>query len=230
LRLPVFFDAVLHLGSLLVVLMVFRKDIIAVLKALIRFDFRSEEGKVGIYVILGTAATFVIGFVFRDLFESFFQNLLAVGVAFILTGSFYSLLYAFRNGKRQRKPLNSLSAIFIGTAQGVALIPGVSRSGSTIATGLLLRAEKREAFKFSFLLFVPAVVGATLVTGMDAGSGFFSDVDVFSIFLGLVATVVIGYFSLKLLLRIVLSERLYLFAFYCWTLGAILVLTYVVRP
>lgn len=229
LRLPVFFDVILHLGSLLVVLIVFWSDVIKVLKALIRLDFTSEEGRLGLYVFLGTVATIVIGFAFRDWFESLFQNLLAVGIAFILTGSYYSLLYVFRRGEQQSTHLSPSSAVLIGVAQGVALIPGVSRSGSTIATGLLQRVDKKEAFRFSFLLFIPAVVGAALVTSLDAGNTLLTDIDPVNVLLGLTAAVVVGYLSLKLLMRILLRGRLHLFAFYCWALGLILVSTQLVR-
>ena len=229
LKLPVIFDVFLHLGSLFVVLIVFRRDVVKILKALVHFDFRTEEGRLGLYIFLGAVATFIIGFVFKDLFESFFQNPLAVGVAFILTGTFYSLLYFFRRGKKQSKPLDSFRATLIGMAQGVALIPGVSRSGSTIATGLLLRVDRRTAFRFSFLLFVPAVVGAMVATAVGAESLLVADVEWGDLLLGLVVTVVVGFVSLRLLQRIVLVGRLYLFAFYCWALGFVLVLGQILR-
>ena len=224
-----FFDVVLHLGSLFVVLAVFWRDVVNILKALVRFDFRSEEGRLGLYIFLGVVATFIIGFVFKDLFESFFQSPLAVGVAFILTGSFYTLLYFFRRGEKQSRPLDPLRAALIGVAQGVALIPGVSRSGSTIATGLLLRVDRRTAFRFSFLLFIPAVVGAMVATAMGAESLPATDVSYVDMFLALATTVVVGYLSLRLLQRIVLVGRLYLFAFYCWALGFVLVLFQILR-
>ena len=229
LRLSVFFDVVLHLGSLFVVLAVFWRDVVKILKAFVHFDLRLEEGRLGLYIFLGAVATFIIGFVFKDLFESFFHSPLAVGVAFILTGSFYSLLYFFGRGERQSKPLDTLRATIIGVAQGVALIPGVSRSGSTIATGLLLKVDRRTAFRFSFLLFIPTVVGAMVATAVGAESLLVPDVSYVDMLLGLVVTVVVGYLSLRLLQRIVLVGRLHLFAFYCWVLGFVLVLVQILR-
>jgi len=225
LQLSVFFDVVLHLGSLVVVLTVFWNDAAKVLKALVHLDLKSEHGKLGVYIILGTVSTVIIGYVFKDLFESFFHNLLAVGVAFILTGSFYSLLYLSRPGKQQSRPLNPLRAVLIGTAQGIALIPGISRSGSTIATGLLLKVDREAAFRFSFLLFIPAAIGATVLTAIDTESLPIGDVDYISLLLALATTVVVGYLSLRLLQRIVLADRLHSFAYYCWGLGLLLVLT-----
>ena len=219
LDLPVLFDVVLHLGSLLVVIFVFWKEVLIVLKAIAKLDFKSQDGKLGLYLVLGSIATAAVGFVFRDEFESYFHNLFAVGVAFIATGCFYSLLYASRRDKHQGRPLNALDAIIIGLAQGVALIPGVSRSGSTITTGLLLKVEKKDAFRFSFLLFIPAVIGATVLSVIGSNGLFVAMIDPVSLLIGMVVTVAVGYVSLRLLLRIVLKGRLYLFAYYCWFIG-----------
>lgn len=227
LGLPVLFDVVLHLGSLLVVLLAFWNDILKVLKAVAQLDFKSQDGKLGLYIVLGSVATAAIGVVFKDVFESFFHNLFAVGLALILTGSFYGLLHVVRRDKNPSEPLTAWRSIVIGIAQGVALIPGISRSGSTIATGLLLKVEKKAAFKFSFLLFVPAVVGATVLSATRVDSLFVAQIDPVSLLLGLATTVAVGYLSLRLLLRVVLKERLHLFAFYCWILGFVVLLTQV---
>lgn len=225
LSLPVFFDVALHLGSLLVVLTVFRSEVLRILRAVARFDFKSEEGKLALYVILGSIATAVVGFLFRDLFESFFSNLWAVGAAFIITGTFYSFLVIFDSRRNQNKQLNHLDAVLMGVAQGIALIPGVSRSGVTITTGLLRKVDKQSVFTFSFLLFIPAVVGATILTAVDTRNLAAADIDITTVFFGLAITVIVGYFSLKLLRRIVLKGRFHLFAFYCWAIGFIVVLT-----
>jgi undecaprenyl-diphosphatase len=219
LNLPVLFDIVLHLGSLLVVLFVFWKDLFRVLKAVARLDFKSQDGKLGLYVVLGSIATAAIGFAFRDTFESFFHNLYAVSLAFIATGCFYSLLYAYRRNRNQGRQLSALGAVAIGVVQGVALIPGVSRSGSTITAGLLLKVEKEVAVRFSFLLFIPAVIGAAVLSVIDSDGLFVAVVDPVSLLVGLVVTIAVGYVFLRLLLRIVMKGRLYLFAFYCWAVG-----------
>ncbi len=224
LGLPVLFDVVLHLGSLVVVFVVFWRDVLRVLMAVARLDFRSQDGKLGLYIVLGSVATAAIGFVFRDIFEGFFHNLFAVGLAFIATGCFYSLLYAYQRKNYQDKPLNAVGAVAVGVAQGVALIPGVSRSGSTITTGLLLKVEKEVALRFSFLLFIPAVIGAAALSVVDSGGVLVAVVDPVSLLVGLIVTVVVGYFSLRLLLRIVMKGRLYLFAFYCWAVGSVVLL------
>ncbi len=224
LGLPMLFDVVLHLGSLLVVLFVFLKEVLRVLKAVAKRDFKSQDGKLGIHIVLGSISTAAVGLIFRDAFESYFYNLYAVGIAFIATGCFYSLLYVCRRDKYQDRPLNAVDATAVGLAQGVALIPGVSRSGSTITTGLLLKVQKESAFRFSFLLFIPSVVGATVLSIVGFDSPFVPMVDPIGLLVGLVVTVAVGYVALRLLLRIVMKGKLYLFAFYCWTIGSALLL------
>jgi undecaprenyl-diphosphatase len=210
---------------LLVVLFVFWKDLLRIVRAVARLDFKSQDGKLGLYIVLGSIATAAVGFVFRDMFESYFHNLYAVGVAFIATGCFYSLLYAYRRNRNQGRPLSALDAVAIGVVQGMALIPGVSRSGSTITTGLLLKVEKEVALRFSFLLFIPAVIGAAVLSVIGSDGMLVAVVDPVSLLLGLVVTVVVGYVSLRLLLRVVMKGRLYLFAYYCWAIGSAVLLT-----
>lgn len=222
LNLPVFFDVALHLGSLLVVLFAFRSEVFKILRAIARVDFRSDEGKLAILLVLGSVPTAVIGFVLRPVIESLFNNLLAVGAAFLVMGVF---LFVSERRRNQTRSLNHLDAILIGIAQGVALIPGISRSGITITTGLLRKVDKQTAFTFSFLLFIPAVIGATALTATEAQQLPAADIDYATMILGLAVTVIVGYFSLKLLRRIVLKGRFHLFAYYCWAIGIIVVLS-----
>jgi undecaprenyl-diphosphatase len=133
----------------------------------------------------------------------------------------------FDSRRNENKQLNHLDAVLIGVAQGIALIPGVSRSGVTITTGLLRKVDKQSAFTFSFLLFMPAVVGATVLTFVEAGNLAAADIDIATVFFGIAVTVIVGYFFLKLLRRIVLRGRFQLFAFYCWAIGLIVLLTQV---
>jgi len=224
LSLPVFFDVVLHVGSLLVVLIVFRREIFKILKAVVRLDFKSEEGKLALFIILGSIPTAIIGFIFKAVFESFFNNPLAVGVAFFIMGVF---LFISERGENQNRALGHLDAVLIGVAQGIALIPGISRSGITVTIGLLRKVSKQTAFKFSFLLFIPAVVGATIFTATETENLIAVDIDYASTLFALALTVVVGYFSIKLLQNVVLRGRFHLFAYYCWAIGFIVVLTQV---
>jgi undecaprenyl-diphosphatase len=223
LNVPVFFDVTLHIGTLIAVLIFFRKDITNILKAAVHLDFKTEEGKLALYVIVGSIPTAIIGFLFKDLFESFFSNLLAVGVAFMMTGC---ILYASKLTRNRNKSINYLDALLIGTTQGIALIPGISRSGITISTGLLRKVEKEKAFQYSFLLYIPAVIGAAIGTSVTEWKSLAAaEIDALSIALGLVITAIVGYIFLKLLFKVIVKEKFHVFAYYCWALGLIIVLT-----
>lgn len=219
-----FFDVTLHVGSLLVVLIVFRKEILGILKAVGRLDFKSDEGKLALLIVVGSVPTAIIGFIFRAAFESLFNNVTAVGFALLVTGV---ILFISERRKNQNRSLDVLDSVLIGVAQGIALIPGISRSGITIATGLMKRIDRQTAFTFSFLLFIPAVVGATVLTAEEAPSLAAGDLDYVNVVFGLVTTVVVGYLSLRLLRSIVLNGRLHLFAYYCWAVGLIVIIAQV---
>ncbi|MCK5563014.1 undecaprenyl-diphosphate phosphatase [Candidatus Bathyarchaeota archaeon] len=219
-ELPLIFSVMLHVGTLCAVLLMFWRDIVEILKALVRLDFKTEEGKLALYIAVGSVPTAFIGFLFRDIFESFFHSLFAVGIALLITGSF---LY-FSERRKNGKELGWLDSLLIGIAQGIAIIPGISRSGATITTGLLRKVEKEKAFRYSFLLSIPAIIGAAVTESMRVNVG---DVDVAIMFLGVVISMIVGYVSLKLLLKVVLKEKFHLFAYYCWTVGAIIILSQV---
>ena len=213
---PVIFDVLLHVGTLLVVLIAFWKDIAGMLKALAQLDFASKEGKLVVFIVVGNIPTALIGFAFRDIFKSFFYNPLAVGIALLGTGC---ILYVSRYGKNG-KEMSYLDAFLIGIAQGIAIIPGVSRSGITIATGLLSKLRKETVFKFSFLLSIPAVIGAMIA---ESENLFLGEIDGLTMVLGVIVSMIVGYVALKLLQRLLLKERFHLFAYYCWLLGTAVV-------
>jgi len=217
---PIIFYVLLHLGTLFVVVAFFRKRVVKILKALIRRDLKSEEGNLAAFVVVGSIPTAVIGYVFQELFESFFDNLLVVGVALLATG-FLLFVSERREGNRA---LNYLDSLLVGIAQGIAIIPGISRSGSTIATALLKKVDRETAFEFSFLLSIPAVLGATIAKVGDLnlliGGG-----DTVAVVVSVVASMIVGYFSLKVLLRLVMKKKFHWFAFYCWAAGALVLIS-----
>ncbi len=197
----------------------FWRDILKIVKALVRLDFKTDEGKFALFIAVGSVPTALIGFFFHDIFESFSQNLLVVGVALLITGF---VLFVSERRKTDRE-LSFLDSLLIGTAQGIAITPGISRSGVTIATGLLRRVKKEIAFKYSFLLSVPAIIGATVMESRDL---VVSNVDVVALFLGAIISMIVGYVSLKFLQKVVMKERFHLFAYYCWVVGLITVFSH----
>jgi undecaprenyl-diphosphatase len=218
---PLIFDVLLHFGTLIVVVVMFRKDILDIFKILVKGNFKTQEGKFALHIIIGSIPIAVIGVIFYDGIKSLFSNLLAAGMALLVTGC-----VLFVSEKRLgSKTMNTLDSLLIGLAQAIALIPGISRSGLTISTGLLRKIDKMNAFRYSFLLSVPAIIGATIIEVEDLVLG---NVEMLPIVVGVSVSTLVGYVSLKLLQKIVLRERFHLFAYYCWVVGIIVVVLSVV--
>jgi undecaprenyl-diphosphatase len=204
------FDVMLHLGTLLSIVVFFRKDISRILRS---------DSKMLFLVALGSVPAFVIGFFFHDAFEKLFGMPAFVGYMLIATGVL--LLSAHLSSKRigSNRPIGYLTALVIGLFQAVAIVPGISRSGATIAGGMLCGADKESAFRFSFLLAIPAVSGASAfkifkISEAAAGPQLLQYVAG-----GLVAAIV-GLLTITALLGIVRKGSLYLFGIYCIAAGS----------
>jgi undecaprenyl-diphosphatase len=212
LSVPVAFDVVLHLGTLLVVFIVFWKDILAILKSL--FAWRWDDNtKLLLYLVIGSIPIAFVGFFWHDFLVGLFSSVLVVAIGLLVTGT---LLYFSKLFKGVDNP-NWYKTFLIGIAQSFAIIPGLSRSGATISMGLFLGIDRRKVARFSFLLSIPAILGATLfefknLVGLEVGPVIF----------GTVVSIFVGYFALKFLLKLVLQNRFHYFAYYCWALGLVL--------
>jgi len=215
-KVPLLFDVMLHFGTILAVFALFWKDISNILKSLFKFDFKSKDGKLGLYIIVGNIPIALAGYSLHDVFESFFSNLFVVGSALIVTGI---LLFLTKYTQGQRK-LNIHDSILIGIAQAFALIPGLSRSGSTISTGLFRGLNKESIFKYSFLIAIPAVIGANLLELNQV----LGEVELLPMIVGTTISAIVGYLSLKFLFRMLQEGKFYLFSVYCWIVGAILLI------
>ncbi len=216
LEVPISFDILLHFSTLLVLVTVYWKDLFNICLAWLRFDHKSAEFRLGYLLILGTIPTAIIGLLFKDLFSSFFSSILAIGIAYLFTAG---ILFLSKFATEDRK-LSVPSSVLIGIAQGIAIIPGISRSGSTISLGLLLGLKRREVAKFSFLLALPAILGATILEG---GAIIGSSVGFLPVVFGMISAYVVGLVSLKWLLSVIEKKSFYLFGWYCLVLGIILI-------
>lgn len=218
---PILFDVILHVGTLIVILTFFREEIRKMLSALVRLDFRTEHGRMIPPIIVGTIPTALIGVIFGNQIEGTFQNVLPIAVAFTICSL---ILYSAKTGKEKTGNITYSTAVIIGVAQGVAIIPGISRSGATIAAALLLGIKREKAFRFSFLLSIPAILGAlgfTVYT--EFGELAASGLGLAEVLAGTAVAMLVGYFALKLLWKILLKRKFHFFAFYCWLLGAVLI-------
>ena len=210
---PLIFDAMLHLGTLIVVILIFARDILRILRCFVRLDFKSEYGRLGLFLIVGSIPVGVFGLGFRRFFESLFYSLSAVAFAFIVTGF---ILFFTKRGMGGRE-LGLWDSILVGIAQGVAIAPGISRSGSTIGVGIMRGVKKEVAVKYSFLLSIPAILGAMVVEMTD----LVWEIDLATILVGTIVSMVVGFLSFKLLLNVINRGRLHQFAYYCWAMGII---------
>ena len=232
----VFFDLVLHVGTLAVVLVFYRSSVAAILASLPSLPsawrehgprealWHHPERRLALLVVLGSVPTAIIGFTFEDTFVAWFSSLLVVGIALVATGTWLALSRLAPHAPSPGQ-LTLVAALLVGTAQGLAIIPGVSRSGATIVAALLLGVERELAVRYSFLLSVPAIAGATLfqadATNLDAA------LSAWPVYLaGLLAALVVGYAALWLLVQLVKRRAFHHFSWYCWGLGGA-VLAYV---
>lgn len=202
----------LHLGTLAVVVFIFRNEIREIITSLLRKK-RDANSRLALYIIIGSIPTALIGFMFRDIIEKSFENLMVVGAALIFTGV---ILYITKFVRRHDKKMDWKTSLFVGTMQGISIIPGVSRSGSTISAGLFCGVDRDKAARYSFLLFIPAIIGASI---LEIGKFRLGSAEVLPIILGTVTAMIVSYFTINLLLGIVRKGRLHWFSWYCWILG-----------
>lgn len=227
------FDVAVHIGTLLAILVYFWKDIWGMVKAFFgligRFFGRGSEKSVADnlyekligYILVGTVPAVIVGLGFEDAIDGAFRNVLAVGMMMIIVGVVF--VAGEFVGKRAKKGgINLRKAIVIGLAQSVALIPGVSRSGSTIVAGLFQGVNRSESARFSFLLGVPAMAGAGILTAMkifgsagESGLG----VDVLSILIGFITAFSFGLLSIFFLMKFLKKHSLLIFAIYLTGVG-----------
>jgi len=214
-------DVTLHLGTLIVVLFYFRKDVKNILKALVHLDFKSEDGRLIPLIIVATIPTGIIGVLYAEYLESNFQTLLIIGITFLFGATW---LYTSRIGKENVNTITSSIAFIMGIAQGLASFPGLSRSGATISTALILGLKREKAFKFSFLLSIPAIIGDTAFEAYhDRGQFAIQNISSAGLLIGIVLAAVAGYFAIRLVSNLVRSKRFHYFAFYTWILGITLI-------
>jgi undecaprenyl-diphosphatase len=218
-KVPLIFDVMLHFGTLLAVLVFFWKDILNILKNIVKFDFKSQTGKLIQFIIVGTIPIIFAGILFYSVVEALFQSLFLVSIALIING----ILLFLTKFSKDKKEMSYLDSLFVGFAQAFALIPGISRSGATISTGLLRGVKKEYVFKFSFLLSIPAVLGAN-IWELSTTIINNTNLDFTSYLIGMIVAAVVGYVSLRFLFRILKKEKFYLFSAYCIALGLILLL------
>ncbi len=214
------FTIMVHIATVLSTLVVLWKEIDWILKGLFRFQM-NEETKYALNIVITMIPIGIIGVFFKDQVEAVFgSGLLIVGCMLIVTALLLTFSYLAK--PRQRETISPWHAFIIGLSQAVAVLPGLSRSGTTIATGLLLGNKKEKMAQFSFLMVIPPILGEALLDLLKGLSGeeTLGDIDAFPMAVGFVAAFVSGCLACKWMINIVKKGKLIYFGLYCAVAGA----------
>lgn len=222
----IFLDVMLHLGTLVAVIIYFKDDLKNLFKAFID-SLRdgtlktNEEAKIPLYIVVATIATIAVVLPFKDYFEADMQRPAVVGIQIMITGI---LIYAteFLSAKTVNKSVNIgwLRSVLIGIAQGIAVSPGISRSGSTIAAGLATGLDRKTCARFSFLMSIPAIMMGVAASSLELiKSGEYIAFNWSAIITGTIISGIVGYYCIKYFISFISNNKLNGFGLYCLLIG-----------
>lgn len=217
------FSALLHWGTVLAVLVVFHRDLyrllVAGLTSLRTRSLEDPQARVAWWIVLGTIPAAIIGYLFQDFFETLFSKPTIVAIFLLITS--IVLWTSERVGAQNRttEGMSWLDALLVGLAQAAAIAPGISRSGVTISAGLLLGVKRASAARFSFLLMVPATLGAGILSLIELASEGVLVSDLPLLAIGFLAAAITGYLAIRWLLVYLTRRPLTIFALYCASVG-----------
>ena len=217
---PLTFDVMLHMGTLLAVFVAFWDDIIDILK--------KPFTRLTYLIIVGCIPAAIAGYLVAPVIEKAFESLLVVGLGLIFTGFALRLSEKWSREKIGLKDIPNTSykdAFFIGLLQALAIVPGISRSGSTIAAGLFAGMERELAARFSFLLSIPVIMGAGIFELSDVSSSAWSQ-NFIPYTIGTLVAALFGYLAIKIVMRLVRHGRLSVFSYYCWAVALVTLVFY----
>ncbi len=214
---------VLHFATALSTIVVFRKEIFEILSGLFKFKL-NDEFWFCVKIVISMIPAALVGVLLEEQIETLFENpLLLVGLMLILTGV---LLFLADRATKTDKSVSIGSAILIGISQAIAILPGISRSGATISTSVLLGIDREKAARFSFLMVVPLIFGKIAKDMLDAwkdGTSFAAEGQEFPLLIGFAAAFITGLFACTWMIKLVKSSKLSYFSIYCFIVGAIVI-------
>lgn len=247
------YDVLLHVATLVAICIVMRKDILKLILEFvdmvkdigcnIGFFFKNMSGNKEPYyqvlstpyrrfvalIIVSSIPTAIIGFLLNDIIETVEGELLIPGICLIATAVIIFISDFVSEGTKKAKDASVLDAFAIGTAQGVATLPGLSRSGTTITACLICGFDRKFAVKYSFIMSIPAIFGALLLKITKIGAEGPSVVTVLFYIVGMIVAGVVGYFALIFTVKLVQKKSFKFFAIYCFGIGVVSVITYLIR-
>lgn len=218
------FAVIVHAATALATVVVFRKDILEIFQGLLEFKW-NESWEFSMKILLSMIPVGIVGIFYEDQITALFiGNLLLVGCMLLVTSA---LLFFSHFKKKNDRPVSYIDSVVIGVAQAVAILPGISRSGATIATALLLGVEKSKATRFSFLMVLLPILGASLLKIIDyyKAPAMFEGLSASSMLIGFGAAFIAGYAACKLMLGIVRKGKLTYFAIYCLIVGLVAIVS-----
>lgn len=223
------FDVILHAGTLTALFVFFYKDIITYLgaffKSLVKWNWKNDENiRLAWFILAAAIPAGIFGFLLEDKIDSTFRSPFLVAAMFILVGFFFLILEKYSQKTKELKEMGLKGAIIIGLAQALALIPGVSRSGITILTGLSQKLKREEAARFSFLLSIPVILGAVVKKVTELFSHPFTGHEMIIYALGFLASALAGYWAVRFLLNYLKNHSLNIFAYYRFGLAVIVII------
>lgn len=227
------FELVVHAGSLIAVLLFYKDDFIQLFKGFfteLPIYFKSKDlhekknlnhFHYGIKLIIATIPAGVIGLLFKDQITTLLSSPLSVGISLIITGTLLSIAHNKKTIKSERDEINYKNALIIGLSQMFALLPGISRSGTTNATGMVLGYDVKKSMKFAFFMFIPIATLAVLSGVKDLLTMPNIASEAFPLLIAFTASGVTTYFAMRLLFLILKERKLNYFAYYCFIVGTI---------
>lgn len=235
-----FFDVLLHFGTMIAIFVAYWGDIVEMVR-----EFFAGVGDIVrgttprpvpparrliVLIVTATLPLFLI-LPIKKKVESLYYNTVFIAIALLVTGCLLFASDRVRRGRKTERTATLKDALIVGVGQALATLPGISRSGTTITTGTFLGFQRKFAVRFSFLMSIPAVLGATLLDLIDVVQAGDVDMSLIGVYIvGIVAAAVSGYLSIRLIRMIADKGRFGAFAYYCWFAGAVtLVLTFVMK-
>ncbi|MBQ7583374.1 MAG: undecaprenyl-diphosphate phosphatase [Lachnospiraceae bacterium] len=235
------FDVLLHIGTLTAIFVVFWKDIA---KLILEFfgiitDFirrfkdpdlivlSSAYRRFVLLIIVSSIPTAILGYIGRDFVEYASSTLLIPGIGLIVTSVLLFICDRIGDGRKGIKKITYLNAFEVGIAQGIATLPGISRSGATISACLMLGIKKETAVKYSFIMSIPAVLGAALLELKDAAGTSVTGGTVIAYIIGMVVAAVVGYFAIRVMINVVRRKRYIYFSIYCLVIGLVAIIGHI---
>lgn len=226
----IFFAVLLHIGTLVSIFVVYHKDIYALIKELFLLfkDIFTGKGlrikerpirKLGIMIIVSSIPTAIMGLLFSDYIDKIFASLTVIAICWIITGFILLFSEKLKNNKKEIEGMKYRNAIFIGICQGLAIMPGISRSGSTIVGSLVTGLKREFAVEFAFLISIPAILGSAILEFPKAIKAGIEPSTIGPMIVGFLVAAISGYFAITTMIKIVSKHKMRYFSYYVWIIG-----------